>query len=226
MFYSYTLQEGDSFWTVSSKVYGSVRYCDRIAEANPGLRSTSLRPGRTIRVPAIPGVRMLTDLPPAGTFAGSAGTFVEARSVEVPQAGNRRPDAAGVVPGGASAMPRPGQAATSPPAGPPLPAAPAGVRARDAAARSAPGSDPATTPAGIPTAVAGLGATGANPPAGTPASDSGKTHTVAKGDTLAGLSRKYYGDEKHWKRIADANPDADPARLKTGAVLKIPPASR
>ena len=233
VFYSYILQDGDSFWTVSSKVYGSVKYCGQIADANPGLKSTSLRPGKTIKVPAIPGVKMLMDLPPADIFAGPIGAIATARAVGIePKAGNHRSDATEIASGGKPSASRPIPAAFSSQTGAySAEAMPAEALVRDVAVRGAlrsakSGSANADAASGIQAATKGQGVSEANPHAGISTSDAGKTHTVARGDTLAGISRKYYGDEKYWKRISEANPDTDPNRLKTGAVLKIPPAGR
>lgn len=51
-----------------------------------------------------------------------------------------------------------------------------------------------------------------------------RTHTVVSGDTLAGISRKYYRKASEWQKIAQANKDIlpDPAKLQVGMVLKIP----
>lgn len=51
-----------------------------------------------------------------------------------------------------------------------------------------------------------------------------RTHTVVKGDTLAGIARQYYGKSGQWQKIAEANKDIlpDPTKLKLGTVLKIP----
>ena len=52
------------------------------------------------------------------------------------------------------------------------------------------------------------------------------THTVASGETLSSIAQKVYGESKLWKRIYDANKDvigSDPANLKVGQVLRIPP---
>ena len=50
----------------------------------------------------------------------------------------------------------------------------------------------------------------------------GGTHTVAKGETLGDISATHYGTTKHWRKIVEANPGLDPARLKIGQVLQIP----
>jgi 5'-nucleotidase / UDP-sugar diphosphatase len=49
-----------------------------------------------------------------------------------------------------------------------------------------------------------------------------RTHSVARGDTLYGLARQYYGDGKQWQRIADANPGINPSALRVGQALVIP----
>jgi peptidoglycan endopeptidase LytF len=48
------------------------------------------------------------------------------------------------------------------------------------------------------------------------------THTVAKGETLGDISAIHYGTTKHWRKIVEANPGLDPARLKIGQVVQIP----
>ena len=51
-----------------------------------------------------------------------------------------------------------------------------------------------------------------------------KEHKVARGDSLFGISAKYYGSSKHWKIIAEANKAAlpDPRKMKPGMKLRIP----
>ena len=50
------------------------------------------------------------------------------------------------------------------------------------------------------------------------------SYVVRKGDTLASISRKFYKNSGHWKRILDANKDTldNPAKLKPGQTLTIP----
>ena len=53
----------------------------------------------------------------------------------------------------------------------------------------------------------------------------GRTHTVAKGDTLYQLARTYYGDQAKWKSIYEANRSAigsDPNKIRVGQRLVIP----
>ena len=61
-------------------------------------------------------------------------------------------------------------------------------------------------------------------PAPTYGGGSGRTHTVAKGDTLFGLARQYYGDQSKWRTIYDANRNElpDPNRIRVGQRLVIP----
>lgn len=49
-----------------------------------------------------------------------------------------------------------------------------------------------------------------------------KVHRVKKGDTPRSISRKYYGTEKHWRDILDANGIANANGLKVGAIISIP----
>lgn len=48
-------------------------------------------------------------------------------------------------------------------------------------------------------------------------------YIVSRGDTLSEISKALYGRASLWRRIADANPEVDPDRLRPGAVLRIPP---
>ena len=69
---------------------------------------------------------------------------------------------------------------------------------------------------------------GENESAGSaPAPSPEVTHTVKAGDTLSKLAREYYGDDKHHRRIFEANRDKldDPDDIKVGQELKIPPAT-
>ena len=53
-------------------------------------------------------------------------------------------------------------------------------------------------------------------------SSSPKRYTVKKGDTLWDISRRFYGDQYKWRKIADANKITNQYRLKIGTVLRIP----
>jgi DNA-binding CsgD family transcriptional regulator/LysM repeat protein len=52
------------------------------------------------------------------------------------------------------------------------------------------------------------------------------THTVIRGDTLAKIAHRYYGDGKMYPFIAEVNKIPNPHLIITGTVLKIPPSPR
>ena len=51
-----------------------------------------------------------------------------------------------------------------------------------------------------------------------------QTYTVAKGDSLSKIAKKFYGNASHWRPIFDANRDQldNPDLIQPGQVLKIP----
>jgi nucleoid-associated protein YgaU len=51
-----------------------------------------------------------------------------------------------------------------------------------------------------------------------------RTYTVVKGDSLSKIAQRFYGDANRWRQIYDANRDAirDPDLIHPGQVLKIP----
>jgi nucleoid-associated protein YgaU len=53
-------------------------------------------------------------------------------------------------------------------------------------------------------------------------------YTVAKGDSLSKIAKKYYGDASQWRRIFEANRDQieDPDLIQPGWKLMIPPQTR
>ncbi len=58
-----------------------------------------------------------------------------------------------------------------------------------------------------------------------PQTEEVKTYIVQAGDTLGKISRKFYGTSGRWQEIYNYNRDvlSDPAKLKLGMELKIPP---
>lgn len=54
-------------------------------------------------------------------------------------------------------------------------------------------------------------------PAGIP-----RTYTVQSGDTFASIAEAFYGEERAWFDIAQANPSVDPKRLQVGQVIVLP----
>jgi nucleoid-associated protein YgaU len=53
-------------------------------------------------------------------------------------------------------------------------------------------------------------------------------YTVARGDSLSKIAKKYYGDASQWRRIFEANRDRieDPDLIQPGWQLVIPPDTR
>ncbi len=49
-----------------------------------------------------------------------------------------------------------------------------------------------------------------------------RTYKVRKGDNLEDVSKQFYGRRTLWKKIAQANGNLDPKKLRPGMVLKIP----
>jgi nucleoid-associated protein YgaU len=52
-----------------------------------------------------------------------------------------------------------------------------------------------------------------------------QTYTVAKGDSLSKIAKKFYGNANQWRVIFEANRDriSNPDLIQIGQVLKIPP---
>ena len=69
------------------------------------------------------------------------------------------------------------------------------------------------------TATATAPTTGSEP---APGAGNGHVHIVAAGDTLAEISKKYFGTTTKWKEIVKANPGVDPEALKVGQKLNLP----
>ncbi|MGH8514333.1 MAG: LysM peptidoglycan-binding domain-containing protein, partial [Gammaproteobacteria bacterium] len=57
------------------------------------------------------------------------------------------------------------------------------------------------------------------PPVGTPPASA---YTIQHGDTLIAIAAHFYGDASQWSVIAQANPKADPRRLRVGQEIKLP----
>lgn len=72
-------------------------------------------------------------------------------------------------------------------------------------------------------AASGAATTAAESPTG---ATGGRTHTVAKGETLADISKKYFGTAKRWKEFVSANPGVNPEGLKIGQKLVIPESAK
>jgi nucleoid-associated protein YgaU len=57
-----------------------------------------------------------------------------------------------------------------------------------------------------------------------PATASGRTHKVQKGETLSHLAQRYYGKASEYPKIFEANRDQlkDPDKIREGMTLRIP----
>jgi len=62
------------------------------------------------------------------------------------------------------------------------------------------------------------------PAAAAAATPAPQTYTVAKGDNLSKIAKRFYGNANEWKRIFEANRDIlkDPDKIFPGQTLKIP----
>ncbi|MFK7789259.1 MAG: LysM peptidoglycan-binding domain-containing protein [Phycisphaeraceae bacterium] len=49
-----------------------------------------------------------------------------------------------------------------------------------------------------------------------------RNYTVKSGDTFASIAKEFYGEERAWFDIAQANPSVDPKRLQVGQVIVLP----
>ncbi|MEO0475392.1 MAG: LysM peptidoglycan-binding domain-containing protein [Planctomycetota bacterium] len=49
-----------------------------------------------------------------------------------------------------------------------------------------------------------------------------RTYTVQAGDTFASIAQEFYGEERAWFDIAQANPSVDPKRLQVGQEIVLP----
>jgi len=110
----------------------------------------------------------------------------------------------------------------APPGGPSdpyaAPAPPMGSAGQTGGSAFGGGSPLAQSPVGLGPAPGGM----PDPMPVSAGSTGGGTHTVAKNETLGDISAAHYGTTKHWRKIVEANPGLDPARLKIGQVLQIP----
>jgi nucleoid-associated protein YgaU len=58
----YVIKEGESFWTITKKLYGAGKYYASVVNANPDVAPKSVRAGQVIRVPIIEGAPLREEL--------------------------------------------------------------------------------------------------------------------------------------------------------------------
>ena len=56
-----------------------------------------------------------------------------------------------------------------------------------------------------------------------PAQNEPKRYTLLQNDTLYRIAQVHYGDASQWSKIVQANPGLDPARLRVGQEIILPP---
>ena len=150
-----------------------------------------------------------------------------------PSTPSANPSAAPSTPQGTNPNQPGAQTPTSPPSGS---ASPSGAPSGPAPAAPVKPTTPPSSPTPSPAPSPGNGPTPAlpnNPNRPTGAPTSGPTagsstrqgeHIVANGETMSSIAEKHYGDRNKWQLIAKANPLVDPANMKIGMKLTIPPA--
>ncbi len=84
------------------------------------------------------------------------------------------------------------------------------------------------TPADVGTTAAATPSTDDGSAAAATATDDlrGDTYRIESGDTFASLAIRFYGDERYWIDIRQANPDVDPRSLQPGQDVRLPPPSQ
>ena len=197
---TYTVQEADSFWSISKKVYGTSRYFEALQKYNRAKVDDpkKLKPG------------MVLDTP----LASILGDYLDGSTVVSPQAiadGNRSRSG---LPTAADSLP-----ATI---GVDQPAAnPAGLSGGILPIEPTGESETVQTVASSPSATT----VGDRQKAGFFIGNQGyPMYRVASGDTLTAIAADHLGRASRWKQIYRMNQQAlkSPDRLAPGLVLKLP----
>ncbi len=90
--------------------------------------------------------------------------------------------------------------------------------------RPEPAKASAHTPAARPAASAASAGASKPKPSAAAAAAKSRRYTVQRGEGIQMIAEKVYGDRSRWREIMQANPSIkDPARLRAGQVLVIPP---
>ncbi len=72
----YIVAKGDNFWTLANKHLGHGKYMDRIAAANPGIKSSSLKVGQKIILPERPATGSTGTATAGATTTGTSTSLV------------------------------------------------------------------------------------------------------------------------------------------------------
>lgn len=194
---TYTVQENDSFWSISRRVYGTPKYFEALQRYNRSKVADpkKLKPGMQIDTPS-PAV--LAD------YTGDAPLSPTGPSI------SREPARTG-LPVAAAGLPATALSGTSP----------AGLSGEIVSVDPVTPAEPVRTAASspAPTAVSGSGQ------AGFFIGNQGyPLYRVASGDTLTAIAADHLGRASRWKQIYRMNQDAlkSPDDLAPGLVLKLP----
>jgi len=208
---SYVVKRGDSLSTISRKVYGSVRFWEKIAQANNITDARTLRPNMTLRIPALSdaerasvsghavapaGGAAIAPLAAAGgqTHKVVSGDTLEeiskryygtVRHAKTIMDANHIADARLLRVGTTLVIPK--------------------LEAASPVAPIAP-----VTPVMAPPAVVSI-------PTGN------REYVVKQGDTIQMISKRFYGSVKHYLFLMQANNLDDPRSVRIGTKLVIPP---
>lgn len=199
---TYEVQKGDSgFWAIAAKYYGDGRHWTLIAQANPGVDSNALRPGKKLIMPPKPVARTTTPGSPGGIVVSPSGQ----RQYVVKKGDSGFWAISKTVYGDGKYW-----------------AIIAKANPNANSSRLHPG-DTLVIPERTPEATAGSG--GSTPLAATVTPGIGeKVYTVTKDDSEGfwGIAKRHYGNGIYWTVIAKANPKVNSSSLKAGQQLLIP----
>jgi len=213
---SHVIKSGDQLWKVAEMYYGSGKHWQLIVSANPGLNPTSMRIGKTIKIPPLPastGIIAAGGSTTPDPVTGIGEKIYVVRDGDNGMWGvsenayghgkyytaiaNRNPtvDSAKLKIGQKLIVPSLEQAKTF-------------LSGGSSTAGTGISGIGAVTGGGTPDPVTGIGE---------------KVYTVRDGDSgMWGVSKSQYGDGKYFSAIANRNPGVNPSRLKIGQKLIIP----
>jgi len=212
---THLIKSGDQLWKVAEMYYGSGKHWQLIVSANPGLNPTSMRIGKTIKIPPLPvspvgsGIAGVSAADPVTTFGekiyvvrdGDSGMW----GVSESQYGHGKyyTAIADRNPTVDSARLKIGQKLIIPSL----------EKAKDFLTGGSGATISGTPSIGGTSGAAPLPTVGLGE----------KIYVVRDGDSgMWGVSKSQYGDGKYFPAISNRNPGVNPSRLKIGQKLVIP----
>lgn len=209
----YVVKQGESFFTIAKKLFGSVGCYPDILKANPDVTPKKLRPGQVIAVPDIEGAELREEFlaPPEDLKPRGPIVYLEEDTTHVVRAGETLGDIAKEYYKSAVKWPHILRANSG--------LDPRRLRA-DArivvpALKERPGMPRIST-------VFVAGSRRSRPRKPRVYLAEGTVHVVDHGETLQRISKKHYGVWNKWHHILKANPGLDPKRLRPRAEIRIP----